>query len=83
MLPDRNRLLPLIRAFFNKNTENLASMHVYFTREGIRRFARTGLLKEIPSDFYRPFLSCRTFADASEASAMVPPGYLPYAETAP
>lgn len=56
MLPDRNRLLPLIRAFFNKNTENLASMHVYFTREGIRRFARTGLLKEIPSDFYRPFL---------------------------
>ena len=31
-------------------------MHVYFTREGIRRFARTGLLKEIPSDFYRPFL---------------------------
>lgn len=56
MFPDRNRLLPLIAAFFNKNTENLDSMHVYFTKRGIQRFAQTGRLKEIPSDFYRPFL---------------------------
>lgn len=56
MLPDRDRLLPVISAFFNKNTENLASMHVYFTKRGIQRFTKTGLLKELPSDFFRPFL---------------------------
>lgn len=56
MFPDRDRLLPVISAFFNKNTENLASMHVYFTKRGIQRFTKTGLLKELPSDFFRPFL---------------------------
>lgn len=56
MLPERNKLLPVIGAFFSKNTENLDSMHVYFTKKGIQRFTQTGLLKEIPSEFYRPLL---------------------------
>ncbi len=55
-LPDRNHMLALLSDFFSANTKNLPGMHVYFTESGIRRFIQTRRLKEIPEDFYRPFL---------------------------
>ncbi len=55
-ISDRNKLLNFFSTFFKYTLNNLENMHVYFTKKGIRRFAETGLLREIPSDFYRPFL---------------------------
>ena len=55
-IPNRQQLIKMLREFFRANTRNLSHMHVYFTEKGIRRFIETGKLKEIPTDFYRPFL---------------------------
>lgn len=56
-IPDRARILAMVNAFF-QNTSNVITeqdMHIYFTEDGIRHFMKTGILREIPQDFSRPF----------------------------
>lgn len=54
---DRNHMLEQIKELLSSNRKQLdtTAIHVYFTKQGLLEFCRTGRIKEIPDNFYRPF----------------------------
>lgn len=54
--PERSAMLDRIWEYIVKSKSHIPNknMHFYHTRYGIREFAKTGRISEIPSTFYRP-----------------------------